>query len=286
MKKLSFFKKIIIVLITCIIVFNVAMPKPVYAWDVGGVLFKPLFSVILLGIDSVNFLMSATLLGGGAWVDDEGKKSDDNLLLSPEMIFDGTVTLLNANIFEAEIDDSYFKFDSTFTSGVGSSLGGALKKTVASIYEILRNFCAIVLLVMLIYTGIRIVLASASATEKKEWQTKLIDWVKALLLLLFIHLIMIGMFSLCNILMDAFKNTEGLNMSAQLSKAGWTSFTFMQQLIFLILFGYTTYLTIVFGVAYFKRLVWVMLLITIAPYSLRPAVTSTASKSESSTTTT
>lgn len=142
---------------------------------------------------------------------------------------------------------------------------GSLKKTVAGIYEMLRNFCAIIMLCMLIYTGIRIVLSSASAGERKEWKMKLMEWVKALILLTCVHLIMIGIFYICEVLMKALKTENNLNISRQLRASVWDSFSLGEQCILLIMYTYTTWLTVVFAISYFKRLMWIIVLIVIAP---------------------
>lgn len=129
----------------------------------------------------------------------------------------------------------------------------------------LRNFCAIVMLCMLIYTGIRIVLSSASAGERKEWKMKLMEWVQALILLTCVHLIMIGIFYICEVIMDALKSDSNMSISRQLRAGAYDSWSLGEQLILLTMYTYTTWLTIAFAIAYFKRLMWVVILIVVAP---------------------
>jgi len=254
-----FLKKLIITCIIFVLLFSFIIPNRAYAWDVGGILFKPISALTTLIIDAINLVLQMIFKGVTSF--------DESALMSPEEIFNGSVTSLNANIFEVDAYNSNLAFigGGSLGSGIGSGVVMALKRVVAGMYEVLRNFCAVVMLCMLIYTGIRIVLSTASAAEKKEWMNFLMDWVKALLLLIFVHIIMISIFYISDTLMEAFKDDEGLNISRQLRMQEYGSWTFSEELVVLIMYGYTTYLTIIFAIAYMKRLLYVIVLIIIAP---------------------
>lgn len=57
----QFLKKILITFVLCIIIINVFMPTRVYAWDIGGVLFKPVFALTNLAISSINTILGLLL---------------------------------------------------------------------------------------------------------------------------------------------------------------------------------------------------------------------------------
>lgn len=148
----------------------------------------------------------------------------------------------------------------------GNNIVGKLKGVVSGIYVTLRNFCAIGMLCMLIYTGIRIVLSSASASEQKEWKMRLMDWLKAVVLLVTVHFLMIGIFYISEIIMDAMKSSNNISLTQQIGRAAlFSSWNFWEEIVLVVIYGYVTYLTVVFAIAYFKRLMWVAILIVIAP---------------------
>jgi len=60
--KSSLFKKIIIILIA-IMIFNIAVPKQVSAWDFAGILYKPLYQLILSILVTIDTTLGLTLNG-------------------------------------------------------------------------------------------------------------------------------------------------------------------------------------------------------------------------------
>ena len=73
-----------------------------------------------------------------------------DILASPEHIFAGHYAILDANIFDADVNQNYWQSLGTgFTQGPGATLISAIKKAVAGVYYILRNTCAIALLCLL-----------------------------------------------------------------------------------------------------------------------------------------
>lgn len=109
-------KKLIIILIA-LMIFNIAVPREVKAWDLGGILLKPLTSVILSALISVDVGIGIILNGFtgalhalGSVIElitgdkVEALKDYSNainlIFVGPDSIFSGKVRLLNANIFE------------------------------------------------------------------------------------------------------------------------------------------------------------------------------------------
>lgn len=272
----------IILLILCILIFNFITPYYSYGGVVsvvpglGGILNKPIVNLLMLPIDALNSLLNTIFMPEDIWNNVQSVfNAEDvtelpaevfNTLMSPDKIFKGEVSLLNANIFEAE--DIEGSFSSNISSG--KSLASSLKRVVANVYVLLRNIAAIVLLCLLIYTGIRILLQTAHPYEQAKWKQSLLDWVKALCLLLFMHYLMVGVFYVSDLLVDslagAFGNTS-IVASIRLSFQNTNMFTNAGTIywIYLIMYAYVTYLTIVFIIAYFKRFVWVIICIIISP---------------------
>ena len=193
-----------------------------------------------------------------------------DVLASPEYIFAGKYPILNANLFKAGEDNAKVGLDNTVKdiwNGAGTATIQKLRTAVAGIYVGLRNVCAVILLCLLIYTGIRIVLSASMPNEQAKWKGYLIDWIKALLLLIFIHLIMITIFYVTDLLAGSLINAlgDGDSIVQVIRKDCGGSWDFVAQAICLIMYLYCTYLTIIFAIAYFKRVVWTAFLIILAP---------------------
>lgn len=147
---------------------------------------------------------------------------------------------------------------------LGTSIAEVLQATVASWYYALRNLAALGLLCALIFTAIRILISSV-ADEKAHYKMQLIDWAKATCLVIFVHLIMIFILNVCDILVDILKNF-GTQYSTLAYVRGELAANFsIGQIIYLILYGMLTYYTLAFAFSYFKRFLYSMLLIVIAP---------------------
>lgn len=268
-------KKIAIILIIIILFTCVSPLKESNAASVSldGILNKPITTFFTFCIDSVNLLITMLLKGTQMYNDlqEAFDKSDANerydvyksILVDPTSIFKGDVKVLNADIFSANETTSW-------TSGDPGSLISVLKKNVAATYEIIRNLAAVILLALLIYTGIRIVLASNSAQEKAKWKMILMDWIKALALVIFVHVLMITIFSVSKLITDAISSgtSNGDNyivlIKKQYDSLGWGS-SGLQYWTLVVMYGYITYLTVVFAISYLKRLMYTIVFILIAP---------------------
>ena len=192
-----------------------------------------------------------------------------NLLASPEHIFAGDYAILDANIFDKKINDNIVESSvNGLKQGIGSALISSIKQAVSSVYYILRNICAIAYLCLLIYAGIRIVLASNSPQEQGKWKMYLIDWLKGLALIIFIHVLMIAVFYIADLIKAALNQslTQGSSIAALCAHNCFSlGDSVSEKLTSLIMFGYITYMTVVFCFAYFKRLIWTTMLIIISP---------------------
>lgn len=273
------FKKIIIIFLVVNIVFNMILPNYSFAWDItGAILVKPLATFVMVATDGVNMLLQ-TFLGGWDYSGDfNGQfsfgKMEEVAFASPEKIFAGEYPILNANLFKASTVDNPggwtfgpAKIWKEFTDGAGTNTISALRKAVAGIYVLLQYVAATVLLCLLIYTGIRIVLSARSPEEQARWRGYLYDWLRAVILLIFMHLIMITIFNVTDILANSLKEAMGngqsiTNILRGTIQESWGS---VELITTTIMYVYTTYLTFVFVFAYFRRVLWTAILIIMAP---------------------
>lgn len=208
------------------------------------------------------------------------------LFIGPDTIFAGDVKLLNANIFDTTdisqvsditnmvVDENTGTLSVTETvttlsnaTSPGYKMIVKIREAIASTYTALRDVCGYIMLAGLIFTGIKILLGSNIPSKNTRWLEALQDWLIGMALLIFSHIIMIGIFTLSDTLCDG--------LSGSLYGIGSINFTLItqcllswdsaEQIIYLIMLGYLIYLTVVFIVAYFKRLLWICVLIVIAP---------------------
>lgn len=268
----------VILLLLFIIIFNFIFPIHSNAGFASGILTRPICFFIVHTTDGVNRLLNSILIDPGTasadfwdavnnntgldkWIN--GKNS---FLMSPDKIFTGKSKILNANIFEVE--ESTNSLEDILKGIQGEGIANALKKTVSNIYVLLRNISAVILLCLLIYTGIRILLISASPYDQAKWKQALIDWVKALCLLMFMHLIMIGIFYVSDLFVNSLGNSLGDMPIIEMIRNAYTNNNFWddtEAIVTTIMYVYVTYLTVLFAIAYFKRLVWIVVLIVISP---------------------
>lgn len=303
LQEMNFTKKIILAIIMTILVTFTFPNYSNAGFITTTVLNKAITGIIILGTDSINrqlaFVfkldsMGETITKDGQkikdiWDETDGTKAEKeqsfmekftdamektadtidtamygwyDLMISPDDIFTGKVKIANANIF---------KQDSTKMSEWTpfGKLMKSLKSAVAGLYYIMRNLAIVILLCLLIYSGIRIVLASSVANEKAKWKEYLYDWLKALFLVMFIHVIMIGIFYISDVVVDGlssslnYDHTIVSEIRIQFMKTSFFDVT--SNWFYVIMYVYVTYLSVVFIVSYFKRLMYLMILIIIAP---------------------
>lgn len=294
-------KKIIIILVV-LMIFNIAIPKKVHAaWNFTGILMKPINTLLLGFLVSIDvqlglFIQGIDLVAEGVGgiiqqitdAADEGNLTGSetingvvnhvlsDIFIGPDTIFSGGVSLLNANIFEADTTVDIFEDTNAAADSIeniatdivyGSNFAGTLKKGIATTYVILRNICAMLMLAGLIFTGIRVLITSNTPNKAAQWRQLIFDWLIGMVLLIFSHVIMYGVFwisdKLTDVLTDNLMGFGGLNFT--LVRTCLLSLDNAEQIICLVMLAYLIYLTIVFAISYFKRLLWICVLIVIAP---------------------
>lgn len=153
--------------------------------------------------------------------------STDNYI-TLDAIFFNRVPLLDINVFDLEVRDDVTATGKKITSGEttthhapmivytetvqgkkndfyasssGDSFIVVLKKTIASWYYTFRVISIMIMLILLVYIGIKIAIQS-SATEKALYKRVLVDWLVGMILVFSIHYIMIFIIQFNELLVD------------------------------------------------------------------------------------
>lgn len=169
----------------------------------------------------------------------------------------GGIDFMDVNFFNIEGSDTIVSF----------------RTAVAKWYYIMRLISASILLVILIYVGIRMAL-STIASEQAKYKQMLIDWATSLALLFMLHYIMIFFVSINTTLVSALggmlkstmvvsDQTIGEYLNAQIVKDVWTNGIagFFAAIMYCIMQGQAfSYLMF-----YLKRMITIGFLIIIAP---------------------
>lgn len=180
------------------------------------------------------------------------------IMYTPKMIFAGEVPLLKINFFS--------------TADSSKSIAFKLKEIIATWYYALRNIALVAMLIMLVYTGIKIMLSSA-AGDKAKYKEMLMNWLIGICLILFIHYFMVFMIKLNNSIVDMITQSGGaddviniarMKVSDESTQSDeYISLTdrFGYGLIYFVLVIYT----LIFTWQYLKRVVKLAFLILFAP---------------------
>lgn len=255
--KSSVIKKLIIILVLISILCSLS-PKTVNA-DLGGVLAKPVFSLVANTLANINVIIAAILKDGFRTVGNTNnlENETEQMFIDPNDVFGGNIGILNANIF----------------SGLNTSkmpdATNNIVKVVAGMYYVIRNICGLVMLAGLIYTGIRILLSANIPTKKTQYLILLQDWLMGMALLVLSHVLMTGIFyfsdTLTTALSGTFTSSGNLAYDSYKNIKSWTNWNFTKMCTYTIILGYITWLVVVFAVAYFKRFFWVLIMVIFAP---------------------
>lgn len=123
--------------------------------------------------------------------------------------------IFNANFFKDTSNQHLVNDNSkSLTSGYKSSEGyttisandsedsvDILRPAISNVYKFLRNLAIVVMMLVLMYIGIRIIISSA-ATEQSKYKQMLIDWIVGLCLLFVMHYIMSFIMNVTDIIID------------------------------------------------------------------------------------
>ncbi|MBR2744454.1 MAG: hypothetical protein IKE01_04070 [Clostridia bacterium] len=217
--------KRIIISILCVITIALSMPAKVKA----GVLqdFVELFmnipdALMVLENDFIaqrngqtykNVNLKGIAIGGS----DEGKIF--NFMVTPyEIIANGKVETyrdidgnnkkvinipsLNANFFSST-DEENEKIPGEWELGSDNQTksNDILRKPIGRVYKTLRNFCMILMMLVLLYIGIKIMISS-SAEQQSKYKKNLVDWLVGFCLLFVMHYFMVFIATVNDLIVD------------------------------------------------------------------------------------
>lgn len=209
---------------------------------------------------------------------DLGKNTDGDtyqvpvIEYTPEEIFSNKVPYLDINFINPKLTSqtSEYKVDGT---------AAVLQGTISGWYIALRNLSIVGLLCVLVYVGIRIIIASTAA-EKAKHQQMFMDWLIALCLVFFLHYIMSFTLVLIDSVNDAIAGNDYSAESVVVNVSDGTSFTTnvmgaarfmiqskdnMESFAYLILYIALIAYTGIFTFHYLKRVLTMAFLTIIAP---------------------
>ncbi|MCI9016573.1 MAG: hypothetical protein HFJ53_05365 [Clostridia bacterium] len=288
----------IIIVILVVMLFNFSAPKPVQADGIGGVLLDPVFFLTTTIVDSIYNGVQAFMLGadwkstfmvkpeqglqdgntqyettenkeeldGGIWGLGRGDYKVPIVKYSPEEIFANRIPLLDINFLNPSVE-----------GGTGTNVARELRPTIASWYVAIRTLAIVALMSVLIYIGIRMVISSLAA-DKAKYKKMFMDWLTALCLLFFLHLIMSLALTSSEVITSMIRPGEGGAIRVNVDDG--TSFTTnliglirfrvqysdtMSKFLYLVLYIALITYTLKFTWVYVKRVVNMAFLTLIAP---------------------
>ena len=189
-----------------------------------------------------------------------------NFTFSTEDIFAGRVTLLNVDFISGNDSDGNQINDNSWVQ---------IRQVVAQWYKVLRMVTIIGLLSILIYTGIKIMLASTSG-DKAKYKEMLINWLMAVVLAFSLHYIMAFIMNVIGTIMSLLDGVAGVievDAGGNIFKTnliGLARFQMQQQhfsakLSYLIIYVALIVYTFKFTFVYLKRVLYMAFLTIISP---------------------
>lgn len=275
MKKII--SKILIILIIFLLLFDfifASQYRCVYAAGGPGKMMVEGVTNLAGGIVAIIYTLLKALIVGLTYgvqvlttvtASVEGVNTDGNFFndtffdpITPVDIFFNKYKLLDINFFDFNgLDENSYIY--------------LFRVSVAEWYAIMRLIACAILLVILLYVGIRMAL-STIADDKAKYKKMLADWVVSLVLIFVLQYIIIFTVycnnAIVNALKAAFSNNEMSTLASEsiikigiqgIVNAGIISFASVLVYIFIV------FQTIIFLLAYMKRMVKVGFLIIISP---------------------
>lgn len=235
MKKKKFLEnmKRILLIILCIITLFFSMPKKTEAGtieDFVNLMLKIPDAVMRLfndisGESISNFKIKLNLKG---WNSDT-KGSVYNFDVTPYDIFTSGLVYQRAADFDGNLgDEKYIRIpvldinffrDDTEIQNYANSSANILKPVVSNVYKSLRNLVLVMMMVVLLYVGIRIVVSTA-VTDQVKYKQWLVDWVVGICLLVIMQYIMSFLMNVNEMIVEMLGENRESSYYISLSKLG------------------------------------------------------------------
>ena len=183
-----------------------------------------LFNVIS-GESISNFKIKLNLKG---WNSDT-KGSVYNFDVTPYDIFTSGLVYQRAADFDGNLgDEKYIRIpvldinffrDDTEIQNYANSSANILKPVVSNVYKSLRNLVLVMMMVVLLYVGIRIVVSTA-VTDQVKYKQWLVDWVVGICLLIIMQYIMSFLMNVNEMIVEMLGENRESSYYMSLSKLG------------------------------------------------------------------
>lgn len=180
---------------------------------------------------------------------------------------DRTITPYDIFFNKVKLVDINF-FDFTHTAG-NDSMVMTLRKSVATWYYVMRNIAAAILLVILIYVGIRMAISTV-AQEKARYKQMLVDWIVSLSLVFLMQYIILFTIYINTALVEAIESvalqtSDVRNAYNAIGKIAIGFFRGIDGFAALIVYGLLVWQTLGLMFSYFNRMMKCAFLIIISP---------------------
>lgn len=235
MKKKKFFKnmKRILLIMLCTITLFFSMPKKTNAGVVENfvdLMFKiPDFVMRLFndisGESISNFKLKLNFKGIGSGT----KGAIYNFDVTPYDIFTSGLVYQRATDLDGNLgDEKYVRIpvldinffrDDTKIANYSNSSANILRPVVSNVYKSLRNLVLVMMMVVLLYVGIRIVVSTA-VTDQVKYKQWLVDWVVGICLLLIMQYVMSFLMNVNEMIVKMLGDNKESSYYISLSKLG------------------------------------------------------------------
>ena len=151
---------------------------------------------------------------------------------------------------------------------VKDSVLDTVKKLVAGWYYSIRNIAAVIMFIILLYTGLRMAI-STSAESKANYSEQLVTWIKCMVLLFVIHYLMIFILTLNDILVKMFAaTTTGIGSLHDTIEARAYDMRFTVGISGMIMYVTLIVYWIKFLLLYIRRYIYNIIYIILAPFAI------------------
>lgn len=228
--------------------------------DTGNAILEAICDLFLLIPNSINSGLQVFFMNDE--LGDNTKVSgttQQNLYFGPGLIFANKIKMFNVNFFENKSKND-------------NSLSAQLRNVIATWYIALRNIGLVLMLLVLVFIGIKITISSV-ASDKAKYKQLLVDWLVAVCLLVFMHYIMVFSVNLTEAFTDMFSGTyvkefNGKPMDLQIRAALTRSYSLndvQDRFYWALIYMIYTALSLTFVWQYLKRVIKIAFLTLFAP---------------------
>ena len=268
MKKI--FSKILISLLIVILISNYAI-SPVFAdvtvdgiittaidiledilGTIAGILTWPERLVVIWAGDIIQDLVAAI-----AFIDGASDASVDKGNITPFEILFNKVTILNVNVFDTSL---------TQTSGDGA-ISANFRQGIAMWFYAFRNIAVVILLIVLIYVGIRMAISTV-ASERARYQKMITDWAVSLALIFVMQYIAIFTLTVNDALVKGIQGIATIDMTDAVDDIRDNAYNILggiKSIGAAFVFALLMWQTFGLFFTYFKRMLKICFLIVISP---------------------